>query len=143
MNETGAFAGPLNPDVWTPVLAPNMSAIGAGGGAVFVSDELDTGLTSHTPLNLTMMNATLPASVDPVRLVRFVVQVWLTRVVHRATTTRPDRSSQTIARRRRRPQSLRPRTGTVAVAVAMARMALCDSPVVAPAPAPLARSRSP
>jgi len=43
-NFTGAIIGPLNAQAYVPFLyfAPNTSAVGAGGGPVFVGPSLDT-----------------------------------------------------------------------------------------------------
>lgn len=91
-NLTGVFPGPANTNMWTPVLAPNVSAVGAGGGSVFVvsfprlrcsqSDQYflrltashpqangtNASLTSYVPQNLTAMGLKNPATVDPVSL---------------------------------------------------------------------------
>jgi hypothetical protein len=63
LNLTGVFPGPLNSEMYTPFTAPNMSAVGAGGGPVFVRAGLDKAATSAgAPQNLTgdspWMNAT-------------------------------------------------------------------------------------
>lgn len=39
-NLTGVFPGYANTEMWTPVLAPNVSAVGAGGGSVFVVRDI-------------------------------------------------------------------------------------------------------
>ena len=38
-NLSGTFPGPLNPNMFTPYPAPNLCAVGAGGGPVFVSSQ--------------------------------------------------------------------------------------------------------
>jgi hypothetical protein len=54
LNLTGIFAGPLNSEMYTPFVAPNMSAHGAGGGKVVVRAGLDASQTSAgAPQNLT------------------------------------------------------------------------------------------
>ncbi|KAK4057344.1 hypothetical protein OIO90_001410 [Microbotryomycetes sp. JL221] len=64
-NLTGIFDGYCNPEQWTPVLAPNVSAVGAGGGPVFVYSSLDRSLTSFTAQNLTSLGLTNPANNNP------------------------------------------------------------------------------
>lgn len=64
-NLTGVFPGPANTNMWTPILAPNVSAVGAGGGSVFVSNGTNTSLTSYAPQNLTAMGVKNPATIDP------------------------------------------------------------------------------
>ncbi|KAM0753985.1 hypothetical protein T439DRAFT_310856 [Meredithblackwellia eburnea MCA 4105] len=54
-NLTGNIPGTLNAQYWQPVLAPNTSAVGAGGGAVFVSSGTNTSLVSATTVNLTAL----------------------------------------------------------------------------------------
>lgn len=53
LNNTGNSPGPFNLGMWQPVLAPNMTAKGAGGKGVFVYPSLDQSLTSFTPINVT------------------------------------------------------------------------------------------
>lgn len=94
-NLTGVFPGPANTNMWTPILAPNVSAVGAGGGSVFVvsfpvslfsdrpvshstervsyhdppqANGTNTALTSYAPQNLTAMGLKNPAMIDPVSL---------------------------------------------------------------------------
>lgn len=63
-NLTATIPGPLNSLLWTPILAPNASAVGAGGGAVFVDSTVNKSLTvAPTPLNLT--GTIVPEGVDP------------------------------------------------------------------------------
>ncbi|KAM0786985.1 hypothetical protein ACM66B_002403 [Microbotryomycetes sp. NB124-2] len=64
-NLTGVFDGFCNPEQWIPILAQNFSAIGAGGGNVFVGPDVDKSLTSFKALNLTEMGLTNPANSDP------------------------------------------------------------------------------
>lgn len=64
-NLTGVFPGPANSEMWTPVLAPNVSAVGAGGGPVFIPAGLNTSLTSWKPQNLTAMGVKNPIQIDP------------------------------------------------------------------------------
>lgn len=64
-NATGTISGPLNPNQYVPFTAPNTSAIGAGGGPVFVSPGMNTSFTAAVapaPVNLTQENKTLPWS---------------------------------------------------------------------------------
>jgi len=64
-NATGTIPGPLNPNQYVPFTAPNTSAVGAGGGPVFVSSGLNTSFTAAVapaPVNLTQANQTLPWS---------------------------------------------------------------------------------
>ncbi|KAF8272437.1 phosphoesterase family-domain-containing protein [Lactarius quietus] len=58
-NLTGKIPGPLNAEYYVPFTAPNTSAVGAGGGPVFVSPGTDTNLTAANapaPVNLTAKN---------------------------------------------------------------------------------------
>ncbi|KAF8589083.1 hypothetical protein K439DRAFT_1612981 [Ramaria rubella] len=64
-NSSGLTPGPLNPNLYTPFTAPNMSAIGAGGGSVFVAPGLNLSLTAavaSAPVNLTALNQSVPAA---------------------------------------------------------------------------------
>ena len=64
-NLTTTIAGPLNPEMWFPFTAPNVSAVGAGGGSVFLAPGVNTNFTvanAPMPINLTATNATLPAA---------------------------------------------------------------------------------
>lgn len=64
-NATGTYPGGLNSQMYVPFTAPNMTAVGAGGGSVFVAANLNTSLTSANapaPVNLTATNLTVPAS---------------------------------------------------------------------------------
>ncbi|ORX33461.1 phosphoesterase family-domain-containing protein [Kockovaella imperatae] len=66
MNLTGIFPGPGNTEIWTPVLAPNTSAKGAGSGKTYYNASvIDLTLTSYTHLNLTAMNAVNPDTINP------------------------------------------------------------------------------
>lgn len=63
-NLTTTIPGPLNAAQWFPFTAPNVSAVGAGGGPVHVAAGVNTNLTINNvplPVNLTAVNATLPA----------------------------------------------------------------------------------
>ncbi|KAK4047080.1 hypothetical protein OIV83_005643 [Microbotryomycetes sp. JL201] len=64
-NLTGVFNGFCNPEQWTPILAQNFSAVGAGGGEVFIGQGVDKSLTSFAPLNLTEMGQPNPANSNP------------------------------------------------------------------------------
>jgi len=62
-NITGTIPGPLNAQYYVPITAPNTSAVGAGGGPVFVASGLDTSLTAASapsPVNLTAQGKTVP-----------------------------------------------------------------------------------
>ena len=62
-NATGTIPGPLNPVVYVPFTAPNTSAVGAGGGPVFVASGLNTSFTAAVapaPVNLTAQNKSVP-----------------------------------------------------------------------------------
>lgn len=64
-NLTGVIPGPLNPGLYVPFTAPNTSAVGAGGGSVFVGPGMNTSFTAAVappPVNLTQQNKTLPWS---------------------------------------------------------------------------------
>jgi hypothetical protein len=64
-NLTGNIPGPLNTQYYVPFTAPNTSAVGAGGGPVFVASGLDTKLTAASapaPVNLTAQNKSVPWS---------------------------------------------------------------------------------
>ncbi|KAH9022643.1 hypothetical protein EDB85DRAFT_2151670 [Lactarius pseudohatsudake] len=53
-NITGTIPGPLNAQFYVPITVPNTSAVGAGGGPLFVASGLDTSFTA----------ASAPASVN-------------------------------------------------------------------------------
>jgi len=62
-NITKTIPGPLNAQYYVPFVAPNTSAVGAGGGPVFLAQGLDTSLTAAAapkPVNLTALNQTVP-----------------------------------------------------------------------------------
>ncbi|KAF8262921.1 phosphoesterase family-domain-containing protein [Lactarius quietus] len=62
-NLTGNIPGPLNAQYYVPFTAPNTSAVGAGGGSVFVASGLNTTFTAASapaPVNLTAQNETVP-----------------------------------------------------------------------------------
>jgi len=62
-NISGTIPGPLNPALYVPFTAPNVSAVGAGGGPVFVASDLNTSFTAAAappPVNLTAQNQTVP-----------------------------------------------------------------------------------
>ena len=64
-NLTGVIPGPLNSNAYVPFVAPNTSAVGAGGGSVFIGPGLNTSFTAAlapTPVNLTQQNETSPWS---------------------------------------------------------------------------------
>jgi hypothetical protein len=64
-NATGTIPGPLNPNLYVPFTAPNTSAVGAGGGPVFIASGLNTSFTAAVapaPVNLTAQNKTVPWS---------------------------------------------------------------------------------
>jgi hypothetical protein len=60
LNSEGGNAGPLNPEMWTPVLAPDIFAVGAGGPGVIVGKGTDLFLTHANPVNLTAKGITDP-----------------------------------------------------------------------------------
>jgi hypothetical protein len=62
-NATTTIPGPLNPGLYVPFTAPNTSAVGAGGGPVFVASGLNTSFTAAVapaPVNLTAQNKSVP-----------------------------------------------------------------------------------
>ena len=62
---TGNIPGPLNAAYYVPFTAPNTSAVGAGGGPVFIASGLDTNFTAASapaPVNLTAKNESVPWS---------------------------------------------------------------------------------
>jgi hypothetical protein len=64
-NLTGNIPGPLNTQYYVPFTAPNTSAVGAGGGPVFVASGLNTNFTAASapaPVNLTAQNESVPWS---------------------------------------------------------------------------------
>ncbi|KZS96980.1 hypothetical protein SISNIDRAFT_406855 [Sistotremastrum niveocremeum HHB9708] len=64
-NATGTIPGPLNAELYVPFLAPNTTAVGAGGGSVFISNTTNTNLTTSSapaPVNLTASGSSVPAS---------------------------------------------------------------------------------
>ena len=64
-NASGTIPGPLNAQMYVPYTAPNITAVGAGGGPVFVSPGLNLNMTAANapaPVNLTAMNLTVPGS---------------------------------------------------------------------------------
>ena len=64
-NLTGNIPGPLNAQYYVPFTAPNTSAVGAGGGPVFIASGLDTNFTASSapaPVNLTAQNESSPWS---------------------------------------------------------------------------------
>ncbi|KAI1786921.1 phosphoesterase family-domain-containing protein [Ganoderma leucocontextum] len=68
LNITGTIPGPLNTEFYVPFTAPNTSAVGAGGGGVFVSPLLDKNITTADapkPVNLTASGLPNPWGTDP------------------------------------------------------------------------------
>lgn len=64
-NISGPIPGALNANAYVPFTAPNVSAIGAGGGKVFVAPNLNLSLTAAIappPTNLTGLGQSVPAS---------------------------------------------------------------------------------
>ena len=64
-NLTGNIPGPLNAQYYVPFTAPNTSAVGAGGGPVFIGPGLDTNFTASSapaPVNLTAQSESSPWS---------------------------------------------------------------------------------
>lgn len=65
LNITGTIPGPLNQNFFVPFVAPNLKAVGAGGGPVFVAPGLNKSLTAANapaPVNLSASNQMVPAS---------------------------------------------------------------------------------
>ncbi|CCM02010.1 uncharacterized protein FIBRA_04085 [Fibroporia radiculosa] len=68
LNLTGGYPGPLNNEYYVQFAAPNMTAVGAGTGGVFVAPSLNTAITAASlsaPVNLTAMNETVPWANNP------------------------------------------------------------------------------
>ncbi|KAI0922670.1 hypothetical protein AcV5_009582 [Taiwanofungus camphoratus] len=68
LNITGTIPGPLNPEYYVPFAAPNMSAVGPGGGAVFQGPGLDTSISAASlpaPVNLTGKGQDTPWATNP------------------------------------------------------------------------------
>ena len=66
LNLTAVAPGPGNPTIWTPILAPQANAVGAGGGQVFFNNSAtNMSMTSYTPINLTAMQAVNPLGINP------------------------------------------------------------------------------
>lgn len=64
-NISGPIPGALNANAYVPFTAPNVSAVGAGGGKVFVVPSVNLNLTSAnapSPVNLTNLGDQVPAS---------------------------------------------------------------------------------
>lgn len=59
-NASGTTPGPLNPRMFVPFPPPNTSAVGAGGGPVFVAPGV-VFAKAPSPVNLTALNETVPA----------------------------------------------------------------------------------
>ncbi|PCH37423.1 hypothetical protein WOLCODRAFT_109837 [Wolfiporia cocos MD-104 SS10] len=69
-NLTGDIPGPLNPEYYLPFTAPDTSAVGAGGGPVFLGPGLNTSITvaslaDTAPVNLTAEGQQLPWATNP------------------------------------------------------------------------------
>jgi hypothetical protein len=68
LNLTATIPGPLNGEYFQPFAAPNMSAVGAGGGAVFAAQGINASASPATlpaPMNMTtspfMNSSAMPA----------------------------------------------------------------------------------
>jgi hypothetical protein len=64
-NASGTTPGPLNRNQFVPFLAPNLTAVGAGGGPVFIAKGLNTSLTAANapaPVDLATLGENVPAS---------------------------------------------------------------------------------
>ncbi|KAI0063944.1 hypothetical protein BV25DRAFT_1990488 [Artomyces pyxidatus] len=64
-NATGTIPGPLNAELYVPFTAPDVNAVGAGGGKVFVAPSLNVNFTAAAapaPVNLTALGQTVPAA---------------------------------------------------------------------------------
>ncbi|KAH9061798.1 hypothetical protein EDB83DRAFT_2520231 [Lactarius deliciosus] len=61
-NIMSTIPGPLNVQYYVPITAPNTSAVGAGGGPIFVPSGVDTGIAASAPapVNLTAQGKTVP-----------------------------------------------------------------------------------
>ncbi|KAJ7078016.1 phosphoesterase family-domain-containing protein [Mycena belliarum] len=67
-NLSGIFPGALNAKAFVPFAAPNLTAVGAGGGPVFLRPGLNTSLTPESlppPVNLNAQNSTTPWQISP------------------------------------------------------------------------------
>lgn len=64
-NITVTIPGPLNANYYLPYVAPNMSAVDAGGGPVFAAPGLNTTFTqaaAGSPVNLTAQGKKVPSA---------------------------------------------------------------------------------
>ncbi|KAH9016762.1 hypothetical protein EDB85DRAFT_2155644 [Lactarius pseudohatsudake] len=64
-NITSTIPGPLNVQYYVPIMAPNASAVGTGGGPIFVVSGVDTGFTAASvpaAVNLTAQRKTVPGN---------------------------------------------------------------------------------
>ncbi|KAL4246948.1 hypothetical protein ABKN59_007698 [Abortiporus biennis] len=62
---SGKNSGPLNSKLYVPFASPNLNAVGAGGGPVFVSPTLNTSVTPDTlppPVNLAALGQQVPSA---------------------------------------------------------------------------------
>ncbi|KAH9170103.1 hypothetical protein EDB89DRAFT_1908097 [Lactarius sanguifluus] len=66
--------GPLNVQYYVPIMAPNASAAGAGGGPVFVASGVDTSFTAASVPALLNVTAQRNRGSTPSRV---IVVVWL------------------------------------------------------------------
>lgn len=68
LNLTGIFPGSMNTELWIPIPAPNVSAVGAGNGSVFYNTSAtSTAATFDTlqAVNLTAFNLANPVMINP------------------------------------------------------------------------------
>lgn len=66
LNLTGIYPGACNPDQWTPILAPNVNATGAGNGTVYYNaSAINIDLTTAEPVNLTATGTINPLNINP------------------------------------------------------------------------------
>ncbi|KAI0931172.1 hypothetical protein AcV5_005281 [Taiwanofungus camphoratus] len=68
LNITETIPGPLNPEYYVPFSAPNVSAVGAGGGPVFIGPGMDPTISAATlpaPVNLTAQGKNIPWATNP------------------------------------------------------------------------------
>ncbi|KAH9059233.1 hypothetical protein EDB87DRAFT_1737742 [Lactarius vividus] len=62
-NSTGTILGPLDMQYYVPITVPNMSAVGAGGGPVFVASGVNPSFAAASvpsPVNPTAPGKTVP-----------------------------------------------------------------------------------
>lgn len=66
LNLTNIYPGACSSNQWTPILAPNVKAVGAGNGTVFYNkSSTDLSLTSAKPVDLKAAGKQNPLNVNP------------------------------------------------------------------------------